>query len=223
MKNEKVVKKRKKMSSIKKLFICIVLALLIVDGFYIYNNFIKIRTSAKKPKVVDEIKSFEYTVNEKDTKLYKSTFNELKKVLTAKKVDEEKYAETIAKLFVIDFFSLENKTSKNDIGGVQFVFSSYKKDFVDYAREGIYKQVKNNIDSGKKQDLPLVDEVEIKKTDKIVPSQVFQNEAVSSDTEEDGYEIEVEWSYKDSDDFQTHAVLTIIKDGTKLSVAKMDK
>ena len=51
--------------------------------------------------------------------------------IEAKEVDNKKYAEAISKLFVIDFFTLDNKSSKNDVGGVQFVYTSYKADFIE--------------------------------------------------------------------------------------------
>ena len=92
---------------------------------------------------MDSIKNddVDYIVSDTDTKLFKENFNELKKILNAKEVDNKKYAETITKLFVIDFFTLSNKTSKNDVGGVQFVYENYKKDFIDGARDSLYKQV----------------------------------------------------------------------------------
>lgn len=127
----------------------------------------------------------------------------------------------MSKLFVIDFFSLNNKTSKNDIGGVQFVYSGYKTDFVEYARNGIYKQVSNNLDRKKDQKLPLVDSVEVSSITKVSPSSIFKREELASDTEEDAYEVNISWTYKNDDDFQTSSTLTIVKDGSNLSVAKM--
>ena len=187
----------------------------------VLQNFVKKDNGKTEEKVVDEITTFNYTVGENDTKLFKDTFNDLKKVLKEKEVDNEKYAEIMSKLFVIDFFSLNNKTSKNDIGGVQFVYSGYKADFVEYARNGIYKQVSNNLDRKKDQKLPLVDSVEVSSITKVSPSSIFKREELASDTEEDAYEVNISWTYKNDDDFQTSSTLTIVKDGSNLSVAKM--
>lgn len=215
-------KKKRRMNNKKKLLLCLILVLFIVGGYFIYSNFFaEKKTSA--PKVVDEIKSFNYVVNENDTKLFKKTFGELKDVLSKKEVDNKKYAETISKLFVIDFFNLENKTSKNDVGGVQFVYNSYKADFVDYARDGIYKQVVNSIDSKKNSSLPQVTSVKVTKTDTVVPSSVFEHEDFANETEANAYEVSVEWTYKSNNGFQTKAVLTVVKDGDKLSIAKMSE
>ena len=123
MRKEK--KAKIKMKPITKLLLCLIIVLLIIGGYFVYDKFFKPKTN--KEKVVDSIKNedVDYIVSENDTKLFKSNFNDLKKVLNAKKVDNEKYAETIAKLFVIDFFTLSNKTSKNDVGGVQFIYDNY--------------------------------------------------------------------------------------------------
>ena len=216
-------KKKKKISNKKKFLVCLILVILIVGGYFVYDKLFN-KTEVTAPKVVDEIKSFNYVVNEKDTKLFKKTFNELKDVLSKKEIDNKKYAETISKLFVIDFFSLDNKTSKNDIGGVQFVYSSYKSDFIDYARDGMYKQVGNALDNKNiNNNLPEVTEVKITKTDTVVPSSIFEHKDFENSTEADAYEISLEWSYKNGSDFQDKAVLVIVKDGDKLSVAKMSE
>lgn len=214
-------KKIKKSNNNKKILICFIIVILIVGVYFGYTKFLKKDKTVTAPKVVDEIKSFNYVVNEKDTKLFKSVFSDLKKVLSEKEVDNKKYAETIAKLFVIDFFNLENKSSKNDIGGVQFVYSSYQTDFVDYARDGIYKQVNNSIDSKSKQVLPSVTSVNVVSSDEIDPTSIF--ESYKSQENNKGYEVVVEWNYKNGEGFQNKATLTIVSDGEKLSVAKMEE
>ena len=219
MSKEKKLKNNKK-TNFRKLFLCLILVLLIVGAYFGYNKFFNKKT-VEAPKVVDEIKSFNYVVNEKDTKLFKSLFGDLKGVLNKKEVDNKAYAETIAKLFVVDFFSLENKTSKNDVGGVQFVYSSYQSDFIDYARDGIYKQVTNIIDSNSKQNLPLVTSVKVTNTEEVDPTAIFEKYQGAEGSK--GYEVTVEWEYKNGSGFQTKAVLTIVPDNDKLSVAKMEE
>ena len=173
--------------------------------------------------VVDEIKSFNYVVNENDTKLFKKNFAELKEILSQKEVDSKKYAEAVAKLFVIDFFNLENKTSKNDIGGVQFVYNSYQTDFVDYARDGIYKQVGNNIYGDIKQNLPSVKSVNVSNIEEVDPTSIFESDVYNQGEGSKGYEVTIDWTYDNGNGFQDKATLTIVTDGEKLSVAKMEE
>ena len=218
-KNKK--QKKIKKNNLKKLFFCIVFVALIMLIYYVYDSFIKDRNTVTAPKVVDEIKlkSINYVVNENDTKLFKDNFEELKKVLNDKKIDNKKYAETVSKLFVIDFFTLSNKTSKNDIGGVQFVYSSYKTDFVDFARDGMYKRVNNSIEDGNNSNLPTVKSVNVSNVEEIDPSAIFSN--IDFGEDKVGYEVTLDWTYKNDDDYQDSTTLTIVNDGKKLSIGKM--
>ena len=215
-------KKKKGISNKKKLLVCFILVILIVGGYFVYNKFFD-HKEVTAPKVVDEIKNFDYVVNENDTKLFKTTFKELKDILSKKEVDNKKYAETISKLFIIDFFNLNNKSSKNDVGGVQFVYNSYKTDFVDYARDGIYKQVANSIEKKSNNNLPEVTSVKITGTDTVVPSSIFEHSDFANENEANAYEIKLEWTYKNGSGFQDSAVITVVKDGNKLSIAKMSE
>ena len=214
-------KKRVKKNSLKKLFFCIVFVALIMLVYYVYDSFFKDKNGVTAPKIVDEIKlkSINYVVNENDTKLFKKNFEELKKVLNEKKIDNKKYAETISKLFVVDFFTLSNKTSKNDVGGVQFVYSSYKSDFVDYARDGMYKRVNNSIEDGNNSGLPTVSSVNVSNIEEVDPSAIFSN--IDFGEDKVGYEVTLDWTYKNNDDSQDSTTLTIVNDGKKISVAKM--
>lgn len=214
-------KKRVKKNSLKKLFFCIVFVALIMLVYYVYDSFFKDKNGVTAPKIVDEIKlkSINYVVNENDTKLFKKNFEELKKVLNEKKIDNKKYAEAISKIFVVDFFTLSNKTSKNDVGGVQFVYSSYKSDFVDYARDGMYKRVNNSIEDGNNSGLPTVSSVNVSNIEEVDPSAIFSN--IDFGEDKVGYEVTLDWTYKNNDDYQDSTTLTIVNDGKKISVAKM--
>lgn len=220
MKKEKRV--RAKIKPITKILLCLIVVALIVGGFLVWNNFIKPKNN--KMKVVDSIKNkdVDYIVSENDTKIFKSTFNELKKVLNEKEVDNKKYAETITKLFVIDFFTLSNKTSKNDVGGVQFVYDNYKTDFVEGARNSIYKQVHSNVtDDESNSSLPTVTKVTIDDIDEISPYSMFEGDLFTED--QVGYMVNISWEYKNKDDFQKNATIIIVPDGKKLSIGRMQE
>ena len=220
MKKEKRV--RAKIKPITKILLCLIVVALIVGGFLVWNNFIKPKNN--KMKVVDSIKNkdVDYIVSENDTKIFKSTFNELKKVLNEKEVDNKKYAETITKLFVIDFFTLSNKTSKNDVGGVQFVYDNYKTDFVEGARNSIYKQVHSNVtDDESNSSLPTVTKVTIDDIDEISPYSMFEGDLFTED--QVGYMVNISWEYKNKDDFQNNATIIIVPDGKKLSIGRMQE
>ena len=214
--------KRAKMKPITKILLLLIVIAILVGGFFVWKNFIK--PMSNKSKVVDSIKNddVDYVVSDSDTKLFKDNFNELKKVLNAKEVDNKKYAETITKLFVIDFFTLSNKTSKNDVGGVQFVYGGYKKDFIDGARDSIYKQVHSNITDDKSNvNLPTVTKVTIDDIDEISPYSMFEGDIFTED--QVGYMVNISWEYKNKDDFQKNATIIVVPDGNKLSIGRMQE
>ena len=149
-------------------------------------------------------------------------YPELKKELSKKDIDNEKYASLVSKLFIIDFYTLSNKSNINDVGSVQFVYSSFRTDFVDLARAGIYKQVKSNLDNDRSQDLPEVKSVTIDSIEEIVPSTELKSDDFKNVTEANAYQVKVSWTYTKKNNFQTSATMLIVKDGDKLSVAKLD-
>ena len=219
---EKEKKARVKTRPITKILLCLIAVAIIVGGFLVWNNFIK--PMRGKTKVVDSIKleDIDYVVSDSDSKLFKETFGELKKVLNAKEVDNKKYAETITKLFVIDFFTLSNKSNKNDVGGVQFVYGGYQTDFVEGARNSIYKQVKStSSDEQANIKLPTVTKVTIDSIDEISPYNMFEGNMFSEDKV--GYMVNISWKYKNDDDFQSNATIIIVPDGKKLSVGRMQE
>lgn len=216
-------KRKKKISKLKKRKIIIgILILVLAILLVIFAINLGKTEDDNKKKVVDEIKKFSYTVSETDTKLFKDTFKELKKVLSAKEIDNEEYAKLISELFVIDFYTLDNKNTKNDVGGVQFVYESYKADFVDIARDSIYKQVKSNIDNNRNQSLPEVETIEVTDVEEVVPSTIFESDDFKNVNEAEAYEINLSWTYKNNDDFQTEATIIVVKDGDKLSIGKLE-
>ena len=214
--------KRAKMKPITKILLLLIVIAILVGGFFVWKNFIK--PMSNKSKVVDSIKNddVDYVVSDSDTKLFKDNFNELKKVLNAKEVDNKKYAETITKLFVIDFFTLSNKTSKNDVGGVQFVYGNYKKDFIDGARDTLYKQVHSTVtDDKSNSDLPTVVKVKIDDIDEISPASMFSGLGFTED--QVGYMVNISWEYKNKDNFQNNATIIVVPDGKKLSIGRMQE
>lgn len=218
-KNKKPLTKKQK---IRKIFVTVLILILAILLVIFAINIGKNNEDDNKKKVVDEIKKFSYTVSETDTKLFKDKFKELKVVLTKKDIDNKEYAKLISELFVIDFYTLDNKNSKNDVGGVQFVYESHKTDFVDKARDSIYKQVKSNLDNDRKQNLPEVASVEVSSIEDIVPSTVLESEDFKDVKEANSYEVKLSWTYKNNDNFQDEATIIVVPDGEKLSIAKLD-
>ena len=211
--------KRKGKKSKKKLIVFILV--LLVAGGLTYYALCCTGSSTKKTgaKVVDKIDDFDYKVADTDTKLFKNEFKSLKKILSAKEVKREEYASSIAKLFIIDFFTLKNKVTKNDVGGVQFFYSNYKTTFIDKARDEFYKYVKSNLNDDRTQNLPVVKDITVESNEKITASDVLSGDSFASIDE--AYKVNLKWTYEDDLGYQTSATVIIVKDNDKLAVAKL--
>ncbi len=139
-------------------------------------------------------------------------FQELKDVLSEDKVNEKKYVQTIAKMFILDFYSLDDHNAKTDVGGVDFVQSDALENFVVNAEDTLYKYVESDIYGQRKQDLPVVDKISVGK--------VEQTEFTYGDvTDDKAYSVKLNWTYKDekiANGYQDEATLTFVHDGKKL-------
>ena len=159
-------KRKKKRRKIKKKVIIILLVVfaLIVSGIIIFviasgkdNNI-----SNKEPvQIKDNMEDYDYYLNDNATSYYEELYRELEDILNEEVVDDALFAKTITKLFITDVFTLDNKISSSDIGGLQFIHTKFKDDFVSIAKTNLYSSVQSNIYGDRKQKLPVVNKVEI--------------------------------------------------------------
>ena len=202
--------------SVKKLIIVIIVMLL--AGVAAYLGFKSLNSNkAKEVKVIDNISKYGYKLKENKPKEYKKMFEELKEILDAKEVDEEKYAKKISEMFVYDFYSLKDKMAKTDVGGVDFVYKEIEPIFLQNAQDTYYKYVESNIYGNRKQNLPVVTNIEIKDyNQKAFP--------YGNSTDEKAIFVDVTWSYTDEEfsDYQKKATLVFIHDDIKLSLVELD-
>ncbi len=206
----KLKKKAKKILIILLLILLVVLVILAVKSFG--------TKEVKETKVLSEIKGYGYKLKDNKTAKYKKMFEELKEILEADEVDEEAYAKKISEMFIYDFYSLKDKISKTDIGGVDFVYSGILENFLQNAQATYYKYVENNIYGNRKQALPVVSEITIDK----VEQDSFEYEK-GDKTDDKAYVVNVSWSYTDSkfSDYQKEAKLVFIHDGKKLCLVEL--
>ena len=211
-----MVKKRR--ISKKKVTIFILILLLIIGGIVALVLFLNNPKEEKtiRIKSVDKIEGYDYTLSSNATKYYKSLFKELKDVLEADEVDEAKYADLVTKLFVADFYNLDNKINKNDIGGVQFVYKDFREDFKKLATDSIYKNVENNLYGDRDQKLPIVNNVSTEKS---------QDKAFTygDKTDDKAYNINFEIEYDEDLEYQNSGTLILIHNDKKLEVAALEE
>lgn len=201
---------------IKVLLVIILIALFVLLGFLIYKNLTG-GTEVKEAKVIGSIKEYGYELKDNKNATYKKMFHELEDILTAKEVNEEEYAKKLAEMFIYDFYSLEDKSAKTDIGGVQFVHPTALENFTENAESTYYKYVESNVYGNRKQALPMVDNINIES--------VQQGLYVvgDKDKDEEAYELKVTWDYTSAtySDYQKQATLDFVHDGKKLLLVEV--
>ena len=201
---------------VKRVIVILLVIIVILLGIAIYGDKFSNKGKVKETKIVNKIDNYGYDLKDSKTKTYHKMFDELKKILSKDKVDEEEYVKKISEMFIYDFFSLNDKTAKTDVGGVDFVYSEALANFLLKAEDTYYKYIESNIYGNRNQSLPTVKDIEIKK----VSQDIF---AYGDKTDEKAYVVEAEWDYTDTEfsKYKKSAVLVFIHDGDKLCLVEL--
>ena len=173
---------------VKRFLIAVVIILVAVLAFFLFKN-LDSNQETKEVKVVSKISEYGYTLKDSKTKAYKDMFKDL-----------------------------NDKASKTDIGGTDFVYTEILDNFLLNAQDTYYKYVENNIYNDRKQSLPIVDEASIKIDD--INSAAY---AYGTKTDEKAYAVKATWNYTDDEysDYQKEATLVFIHDEKKLSLVEL--
>ena len=190
------VVKTEKMAKKKKARVFVILFLVIIGGvlgFLCYKKFFGKKEEKQKVEVqiLDSIKDYGYTLSENDSDLFKTEYNLLKDAINEDPIDNSKYATQVAKLFVIDLYSLNSKVNKTLM-------------FEQKVMDTIYSTLQDNSYGDRKQELPNVNKIEIKGTQEI--DYTLDKEKVK------GYQIKMEWSYDKNMGYDTKGTAVVCKD-----------
>ena len=211
------MKTKKRKINVKRVAILIILLLLIIASIVLaVNKLTKKETKTKEIQEVASIDAYGYTLKDNATAYYKKLFKELEKTLNADKVDEEKYSKLVAQMFIADFFNLDNKISKNDVGGKQFVYADYQSDFEKFAMDSMYKSVESDVYNDRNQELPIVSNVEVTKVGN-------QNYTYGENSDDNAYVYNFKIEYKDDLGYQTEGSLILIHNGQQIEVTSMSE
>lgn len=205
-------KRKIKVNAILSLIIIVLIGVLV----FCIKDIIKSLKANEQTKVeiLDSVEGYDYSLNENDSKYFKELFTNLKETLSKEKVDEEEYAKIISQLFITDFYSLANSLNKNDVGGIQFVYTDYQESFVKKAKETVYATVENNIYGKRNQVLPSVKEVTI--TD--ISETTFE---MTDYEDEKAYEVNIKITYDEDLEYPSNATLVLVHLNNKLQIAQM--
>ncbi len=206
------MKKRKLKKKVVILIILIVVLILCITGFILYKTLSK--NQVAEAKVIDSIEEYGYVLEDDQPKIYQDLFKELSKVLQAENVDEEEYARLISQMFSIDFYNLENKVSKNDVGGTMFISTDYVDNFTLKASDTVYKYIEHNLYNDRDQNLPVVTSSSVNKLENVT----YEYESINDDN---AYEVTVNLEYEEDLGYPTEIVLTLIHNDKKLEICEM--
>lgn len=195
-----------------KLMIAIIVVIFIVIAAILLFSFVNNKDEKETVKVVDNISNFGYTLDDRDTDLMKNTYNELKEILLKDEIDYESYAQTLAKLFVIDLFTMNNKINRYDVGSTEYVYPESLDNFKTNVEDTIYKTIENNSDGKRKQDLPEVSSIKLVSSD--------TNEYVIGEEAYDSFVISLNWNYEYDLGYDKQATITLIQLEKKLYVVE---
>lgn len=193
--------------------VLIVIICLLVGGFavlvgsYLFNG-----EEDETITVLDRIDGYNYTLDDRDTNLMKDTFKELKGVLSKEEVDYVSYRDLLAKLFIIDLFTMNNKINKYDVGSFEYVYPDSINNFKENVEDTIYKHMENNSKGKRNQALPIVKKVNVDESK--------EEKYTIGDKEYDSYVLNLSWEYERDLGYDKKATLTLIKMDDKLYVVE---
>lgn len=182
-----------------------IIMLVVIALIAIYAIFVAIPSKKNKDEGIENINN-KYILYKRDSNLYKENFEKLRTILETSPVDNKEYAETIVKLFVIDFYTLDNKDENTDIGGLQYVHSNLKDNLVLNASSTMYKYIKTTKELPRVKSITSVDTKET--TYKI------------SDKDYSAYAITINWEYDKDLGYEKQGTFIVVNDNGDLSIVE---
>lgn len=182
-----------------------IIMLVVIALIAIYAIFVAIPSKKNKDEGIENINN-KYILYKRDSSLYKENFEKLRTILETSPVDNKEYAETIVKLFVIDFYTLDNKNDNTDIGGLQYVHSNLKDNLVLNASSTMYKYIKTTKEFPKVKSITSVDTRET--TYKI------------NDKDYSAYAITINWEYDKDLGYEKQGTFIVVNDNGNLSIVE---
>lgn len=139
----------------------------------------------------------DYTLRESATEYQKEIHAELLEVQKAFEDSwtpetEGDYAEAVVKNFITDFYTWSNKSGRNDVGGLQFVYPLYRTDFRNKAVDVFYLYLDYYIEQYGVEELLTVKDVKVTGLD---TNYVY---TMPDGTQLDGTYVYAEWTYENS-------------------------
>ena len=160
-------------------------------------------------KEIDKIEGYSYVLEDRDTSLMQENFAKLKEVLKEKEVDYKLYAEYLSKLFITDLFTLDNKDSKYDAGGTNYVFPSVLENYELNVTDTLYKYLESK-ENRAKEKYPIVSNINL--------LSIEEGNYTYNKNEYKSYIVNLEWSYEKDLGYYTKGEVVLIENDSHLYV-----
>ena len=219
---KKKKKEKKKGGVLKTVFIAffstILICLAIVGVIYYawtggFDDWFKPKKSAVETKVLDSLDDYGYSLSDKDTDAFKDEYNTLKDILNEKKIDEEKYAEQVARMFVMDLYTISTKVNKLDIGGSEYFYIDKVSMYELKVMDTLYSNLLDNTYGDRNQELPTVSSVETISVEK--------GTYMVGAEEKEAYIVKVKWTYEKDMGYDSIGTVILCKEnGKRISVVE---
>ncbi len=183
----------------------VVIASLIIMGILWYVSGMN-RTGSKvvnKSEVQEEIKEFGYKINDNESTYYKNTFKELKNLLSNPDYDDNTYRDLVAKLFVIDLYSLGTKINKYEVSSIQYFHPDKQTMHQTKVIDNFYNMIEDNSYGKRSMELPIVSEVTI--------DEVLDTTYKLGDEEMPASEVDLTMAYEKNLGYDTYGKVTLVK------------
>ena len=202
--------RQKRKDWFKGIILIIVLFLIAGLALYGYGYIMRNKNEAvNTTKVYDSIEKYGYTLNDNATDYYKKEFVKLKELENDKDI-----ATQVAKLFVIDLYSINYKINKYEVTSMQYFYSDKRDMHRQKVLDTIYRYVEDNSYDDRKQELPEVSEVIVKEEK--------EDKYKMENDKKDAYVVTLGISYVKDMGYDKLAEVTLIKDGDNYSVVSYD-
>ncbi len=202
--------------NVKRIIMILIIIVIIILGCLVVSKLIPKKEEVKEAKVIDQIDDYGYVLKDNKSKHYQSLFKELIEILNSEEVDESAYASKLSEMFIVDFYSLSDKSAKTDVGGVDIVHPDILSNFLENAENTFYKYVESDIYNTRNQSLPEVDTVTVENVENT-------SYTYGETTDESAYSVDVVWTYTEEEfsDYQQQANLIFVHQDNKLYLVEL--
>lgn len=199
-----MLKKDQQGKYLRTLVIICSIASFAVGGYYLTQAMM----NQNDNNVVEKEKNDKYfKIRTNATGYQRSVYTELNDVLANNKDDEKQVAELITKNFVADFYTWTNKFHFNDVGGLQFVDKTIAPSVMNQALQYFYNDMAYYLNENKVAKTLEVSgaTTRVSTVEYVLQRQIIgqSGRETQAEIKKPGYEVTVNWSYKEQDGFDT--------------------